>query len=184
MTELRTARLLLRPWRDADYPPFAALNADAEVMRHFPQVLPGRRSDELADRLRAHVDEQGWGLWATEVIGGAAFIGFVGLQPVPFDAPFTPAVEVGWRLARAHWGRGYAPEAARAAAGFAFAELGLSELVSMTVPANLASQRVMQKLGMTHDPADDFDHPRLPHWEHRHHVLYRLSRRRWATLAS
>lgn len=181
-TTLRTARLLLRPWRDADYEPFAELNADPVVTRFFPRTLERVESDAMADRLRARIDETGWGLWAVEVPGVAPFIGFIGLQPVPFAAPFAPAVEVGWRLARPYWGRGYAPEGAREALRFAFDVLGLDEVVSMTIPANEPSQRVMQKLGMSCDPADDFDHPRLPEWEHRRHVLYRHSREEWRNL--
>lgn len=176
---LTTERLVLRPWRDSDYPPFAELNADPEVMRFFPELLDRERSDAMADRIRAHIDDLGWGLWAAEVPGVADFIGFVGLAPIPFEAHFAPALEVGWRLARPYWGRGYAPEGAGAALEFAFDVLAVDEVVSMTTPANLPSQRVMQKLGLSCDPADDFDHPRLPDWEHRRHVLYRLPRARW-----
>src|SRR5436190_18212 len=113
--ELRTPRLLLRRWRDTDRPPFAALNADPLVMEHFPAPLRPEESDDLVDRIEAGFEERGWGLWAVEVPGTTAFAGFVGLNPATFDAPFTPAVEVGWRLAREHWGRGYATEGARAA---------------------------------------------------------------------
>ncbi|MGH8862117.1 MAG: GNAT family N-acetyltransferase [Jatrophihabitantaceae bacterium] len=176
VTTLTTERLILRPWRDDDLALFAALNADPEVMRFFPHTLDRQRSDAMADRIRTRVDEHGWGLWAAEVPDVAAFIGFIGLQPIPFDAPFTPTVEVGWRLAREHWGRGYAPEGAAAALDYAFATLGLDEVVSMTIPDNLPSQRVMQKVGMTRNPADDFDHPTLAHWDRRAHVLYRLRR--------
>ncbi len=176
MRELRTERLLLRPWQPADRAPFAALNADPEVMRHFPSTLDRAASDALADRAAAAVDERGWGLWAVEVPGTAPFIGFIGLAEPSFSAHFTPAVEVGWRLARAHWGKGYAPEGARAALAYGFQVVGLDEIVSMTTTTNIGSQRVMQKLGMTHDPADDFDHPRVPAGPLRRHVLYRLSR--------
>lgn len=175
-TILTTDRLILRQWREDDLEPFAAMNADPEVMRFFPRRLDREASDAMAHRLSLMIDEQGWGLWAVEVAGVAPFIGFIGLAPVPFSAHFTPAVEVGWRLDKAYWGRGYAPEGARAALDHAFTRIGLDEVVSMTIPANRASQRVMQKLGMTRDPADDFDHPALPDWEHRRHVLYRLRR--------
>ena len=178
-TTLTTPRLILRQWRDEDYAPFASLNADPHVMRFFPSVADRERSDAMADRIRARITELGFGLWAAEVPGVAPFIGFIGLQPVPFEAPFGPAVEVGWRLDSRFWGRGYAPEGAAAALEHAFGPLGLDEVVSMTIPANLPSQRVMQKLGMTRDPADDFDHPTLPDWEHRRHVLYRLRREDW-----
>jgi RimJ/RimL family protein N-acetyltransferase len=176
MVSLRTDRLVLRPWREDDLAPFAALNADPEVMRFFPGVLDRERSDQVAHRIAADIDERGWGLWAADIPGSAPFAGFIGLTPVDFEAPFTPAVEVGWRLARAHWGRGYAPEGARAALIYAFDTLRLSEVVSMTIPANLPSRRVMEKLGMHRDPADDFDHPRVATWEHCRHVLYRLRR--------
>lgn len=172
--ELRTERLLLRGWRDEDREPFAALNADPEVMAHFPGPLDRADSDALADRIAARVAASGHGLWAVEVPRVAPFVGFVGLAPIPFEAHFTPAMEVGWRLARAHWGAGYATEAARAALAFAFTDLGLEEVVSITVPENHRSRAVMERIGMTHDPADDFDHPRFePGHPLRRHVLYR-----------
>jgi RimJ/RimL family protein N-acetyltransferase len=175
MTELRTERLLLRQWRDEDYEPFAALNADPEVMRYFPSTMSPAASDALVDRQRALIDERGWGLWAVEVDGSC--VGFVGLAEPSFEAHFTPAIEIGWRLARAAWGRGYATEAARAVAGFAFDVVGLAEIVSFTAVANEPSRRVMERLGMTRDPADDFDHPRLTAGDPlRRHVLYRLRR--------
>jgi RimJ/RimL family protein N-acetyltransferase len=146
-------------------------------MRHFPAVLTRAESDAWALGAQALIAARGWGLWAVEVDRGAPFIGFVGLAQPRFDAHFTPAVEVGWRLAREHWGSGYATEAARAAISFAFDELGLDEIVSFTPVANDRSRRVMERLGMTHDPADDFDHPRLAHGDPlRRHVLYRLRR--------
>jgi 3-dehydroquinate dehydratase / shikimate dehydrogenase len=175
-TTLTTDRLILRQWRESDLEPFAAMNADPEVMRFFPRRLDREASDAMAHRLSLRIDEQGWGLWAVEVPGVAPFIGFIGLAPIPFAAHFTPAIEVGWRLDKSAWGHGYAPEGARAALDFAFDRVGLDEVVSMTIPANLPSQRVMQKLGMTRDPADDFDHPHLPDWEHSRHVLYRIRR--------
>jgi RimJ/RimL family protein N-acetyltransferase len=175
--ELRTERLLLRDWRDTDLEPFAALNADPEVMRYFRGTRSRESSDEFAGRIRAKLHENGWGLWAVEVLGGAPFIGFVGLAEQTFQAHFTPAVEVGWRLARSAWGNGYAPEAARAAIGFGFAELGLDELVSITTVGNAKSRRVMTKLGMTYDPADDFEYPLLEEGHPlRPHVVYRLRR--------
>jgi RimJ/RimL family protein N-acetyltransferase len=174
---MRTERLVMRGWRETDREPFAQLNADPEVMEHFPEPLSRVQSDAFADRIEQGFEERGWGLWALEVDG--TFIGYTGLQPVSFEAHFTPAVEIGWRLARGAWGHGYASEAARAAATYAFAELGLAELVSFTVPANSRSRAVMERIGMTHDAADDFDHPKFPdgHAMHRH-VLYRLSRGR------
>ena len=178
--ELRSERLVLRAWRDDDRAAFAALNADPAVMEFFPSMLSRAESDAMVDRIRQHFDAHGLGLWAVEVPGEAAFIGYVGLVHVPFAAPFTPAVEVGWRIAAAHWGRGYATEAARTALDFGFDRVALGEIVSMTVPANLRSQRVMQKLGMHRTPADDFDHPRLANGHRfRRHVLYRMSRAAW-----
>lgn len=175
---IQTERLLLRQWRDEDLEPFAALNADPGVMEYFPSVLNAAESDAAAAGNRAQIAEQGWGLWAVEVIDTNEFIGFAGLWTVPADYPFVPAVEVGWRLAQAHWGRGYATEAARAAVAFGFGELQLAEIVSMTSVGNARSRRVMEKLGMTREPADDFEHPRIPDGHPlRRHVLYRVEKR-------
>ncbi|HLK91255.1 MAG TPA: GNAT family N-acetyltransferase [Polyangia bacterium] len=172
---LRTERLVLRPWRDDDLPPFAALNADPRVREHFPACLSRVESDASAAKIRSAFEAQGYGLWAVEVVGVAPFIGFIGLAEPGFSAPFTPCVEIGWRLAHAHWGRGYATEGARAALAFGFGPAGLAEIVSMTTPANTRSRHVMEKLGMHRDPAEDFDHPNLaPGSPARRHVLYRL----------
>ena len=177
MDELRTGRLLLRPWREADLPVFAALNADPDVRRWAPGILSRAESDAQAARFQAHIAAHGFGFWAAEIPGVASFIGFVGLQHVTFPAPFTPAVETGWRLARAHWRKGYAAEAARAALAHGFGPLGLSEIVAFTVPENLPSRRVMERIGMHRDPAGDFDHPNLPEGSPlRRHVLYRAAR--------
>jgi len=175
--ELSTERLSLRAWRDEDREPFAALNADPVVMEHYPSTLTRDESDAMVDRIEARFARDGWGLWAVEVVDTGEFTGYVGLSAPAFDAHFTPAVEVGWRLAYAYWGRGYAPEAGWASLDYAFDVIGLDEVVSFTTVANLRSQRVMQKLGMTRDPADDFDHPALPE-DHpmRRHVLYRITR--------
>jgi RimJ/RimL family protein N-acetyltransferase len=174
--ELRTERLLLRRWRPEDRAPFAAMNADPRVMEFFPGLLTPEESDASVGRIEAHFEKHGFGLWAVEVVGVAPFAGFIGLSHPRFEAPFTPCVEIGWRLAAPHWGYGYATEGARAALAFAFETLGLAEIVSFTAAVNLRSRRVMEKLGMTHDPSDDFDHPLLPegHWLRRH-VLYRIS---------
>ena len=177
MTTLRTPRLVLRHWRDSDREPFAALNADPEVRRFFPSTLDRAASDAEADRHAERVDRRGWGLWAVEVVGGPPFIGFVGLNEALFEAPFNPSVEIGWRLARDAWGRGYAPEGAAVVVDHAFDVLGLDEIVSFTAVPNAPSRRVMEKIGMTHDPADDFDHPNVPEGHPlRRHVLYRLLR--------
>jgi RimJ/RimL family protein N-acetyltransferase len=182
--ELTTERLLLRQWRDDDLEPFAALNADPEVMRYFPAPLTPAQSEETAGYIRAMIDRQGWGLWAVEVRGGAPFIGFVGLNRPTFEADFMPTVEVGWRLDRPYWSRGYATEAAAASLTFAFDQLRCPEIVAFTAVANERSRRVMQRLGMSHDPADDFDHPRVPHGPVRRHVLYRISAEQWRERAS
>lgn len=177
----RTPRLLLRRWRASDREPFARLNADPEVMAHFPDVLDRSASDALVDLIERRFADHGFGPWAVEVPGGERFIGFVGLARVGFDAHFTPAVEILWRLARSSWGRGYATEAAREACRIAFADLRLPSIVSFTVPANLRSRAVMERLGMTRDPRDDFDHPKLPEGHRlRRHVLYRLSAALWS----
>ena len=166
---IRTERLVLRQWREDDREPFAALNADPVVMEHFPSTMTREQSDSFVDFNVATIDERGWGLWAVEADG--AFIGFVGLN----EPNFRPGVEIGWRLARAAWGHGYATEAAQAVLAFAKDELGLDEVISFTSTTNLRSQRVMQRIGMTHDPADDFDHPRVEDPRLRRHVLYRLA---------
>jgi RimJ/RimL family protein N-acetyltransferase len=180
VAELATERLLLRQWRDEDLEPYAQLNGDPETMRYFPAPLSREASDAAAEQARRQIEEEGWGLWAVEVVGGASFIGFVGLARPGFEAHFTPAVEVGWRLAREHWGNGYATEAGRAALGYGFDELGLDEIVSFTSRLNEPSWRVMERLGMSRDPADDFEHPGVAHGHPlRLHVLYRLSRASW-----
>ncbi|MSO76833.1 MAG: N-acetyltransferase [Alphaproteobacteria bacterium] len=177
MATLATPRLRLRLWRDDDLPAFAALNGDARVMAFFPGCLDRRESDALAARIRAHFDRHGFGAWAVAALGVAPFIGFVGLTIPAFGAPFMPSVEIGWRLAAAHWGQGYATEAARAALAHGFGPLGLAEIVSFTASANMRSRRLMERLGMRHHPGDDFDHPALPEGHPlRRHALYRLAR--------
>jgi RimJ/RimL family protein N-acetyltransferase len=182
--ELRTSRLVLRRWRPSDREPFAVLNADPIVMEHFVAPLTRTESDDFADRNEAGLDERGYGLWAVEVPGVAPFIGFIGLNPATFDAPFTPAVEVGWRLARDSWGRGYATEGATAALAFAFDELDLDEVLSFTSRLNTRSQRVMERIGMHRDPTGDFEHPSVPFGHPiRPHVLYRIDRTSWESRA-
>jgi RimJ/RimL family protein N-acetyltransferase len=156
--------------------PFAELNSDPEVMRYFPAMLTREESDALATAIRRALERQGWGLWAVEVIDGPSFIGFVGLNDPSFDAHFMPAVEVGWRLGREHWGHGYATEAGQAALEFGFDQLELDQIVAMIGLDNSRSQQVAERLGMTRDPADDFDHPRVPPGPLRRHALYRLDR--------
>ena len=175
-TVLRTPRLVLRHWRPYDREPFAAMNADPVVMAHFPAPLTRAASDALADAIEAHQSARGFGLWALDIPGSAPFAGYVGLSVPGFTAPFTPCVEIGWRLAAAHWGRGYATEAARAVLTHAWEVLELDEVVSFTTAGNARSRAVMTRLGMRYDPADDFDHPRLPPGHPlRRHVLYRVA---------
>lgn len=145
-------------------------------MKHFPALLSREESDALVARIEAHFEQHGFGLWAVEIVEVAPFAGFVGLSVPRFEASFTPCVEIGWRLAAEHWGRGVATEAARRALDFGFTELGLKEILSFTVPENRRSRRVMEKIGMTHDPGDDFDHPLLPAGHPlQRHVLYRIA---------
>jgi ribosomal-protein-alanine N-acetyltransferase len=168
-------RVTLRPWRDEDRAAFAAMNADERVMEFFPKLLSRAESDTSADSIQAHFARHGFGLWAVEVPGIAPFIGFTGLAVPRFTAAFTPCVEIGWRLAVEHWGKGYATEAARLALAYGFETAGLADIVSFTTVANLRSRAVMERLGMRHDPADDFDHPSLPDGHPlRRHVLYRI----------
>lgn len=171
---IRTPRLLLRPWREGDLVPFAALNADPEVMEFFPKPLDRAESDAQAARIREHFDLRGFGRWGVEVPGVADFIGAVGLSVPAFEASFTPCVEVSWRLARAHWGRGYASEAARASLDFGFRELGLAEIVAFTATVNRRSSAVMERIGMARDLGGDFEHPLVPEGHPlRPHILYR-----------
>jgi RimJ/RimL family protein N-acetyltransferase len=170
---LTTPRLLLRGWRPEDREPFAALNASPEVMEHFPNTLTRERSAELVDHFQAGIDERGWGAWAVERKEDGAFIGFIGLVPVNFDADFTPATEVGWRLDKPYWGNGYATEGARASLEYAFGTLGLDRVVSFTALTNHRSEAVMVRIGMTR--MGEFDHPRLPEGHRlRRHVIYEV----------
>lgn len=175
--ELRTDRLWLRRWLPDDREPFAQLNSDPRVVEFLRSALSREESAARADRIEAHFEKYGFGLWAVEVPGVTRFAGFVGLAVATFEAPFTPCVEIGWRLAAEHWNRGYATEGARAAMEFGFRWLQLEEIVSFTVPRNVRSRRVMEKIGMTRSASDDFDHPLLPEGHPlRRHVLYRLAR--------
>jgi RimJ/RimL family protein N-acetyltransferase len=182
---VETERLILRRWTAADREPFARMNADPRVMEFFPAALSPQQSDDLLDRIEDHFRQHGFGLCAVQRRDSGEFAGFVGLMIPSFEAHFMPGVEIGWRLASEHQGRGLATEGARAMVRCAFDKLGLDGLVSMTVPANVPSRRVMEKVGMTHDPADDFDHPRLPAGHPlRRHVLYRLGNRQTTSAAS
>jgi len=182
-TELHTPRLVLRQWRDEDRADFAALNADPEVMRYFPACLDRGQSDALIEQVRRHVAEHGFGWWVVQHRDSGAFIGATGLMHVGFAAPFVPAVEIGWRLARAHWRQGFAREAACAALASGFEHLGLRAIVSFTVADNRPSQGVMQAIGMRRDRAGDFEHPALAEGHPlRRHVLYRLPRGEWEAM--
>ena len=174
---MSSSRLLLRTWREADREPFARINADLRVMQYFPGTLSRQESDAMVDRVIAHFERHRFGLYAAELRETGQFVGFIGLNIPTFEAHFTPCVEIGWRLDAAFWNQGLATEGAREVVRYAFEGLGLPELVSFTTVGNLASRRVMEKLEMTHDPADDFDHPRIAEGHPlRRHVLYRLRR--------
>jgi RimJ/RimL family protein N-acetyltransferase len=180
MTELTTPRLRLRHWLPADLPPLTELNADPLAMQYMPRPLSAEQSHALAAGAESALAARRFGLWAVELASRREFVGFVGLNEPSFEAHFMPCMEVLWRLLPRHWGCGYATEAARACLAFAFGELGRDEVVAFTVPANLRSRAVMERLGMTHDERDDFEHPRLSVADPlRHHVLYRLPRATW-----
>lgn len=179
--ELRTERLWLRQWREEDREAFRAMNADARVMEFMPKMLTAKESDALVDRMARHFEEHGFGGFAVEVQECGRFAGFIGLAIPRFEAAFMPAVEIGWRLGVDLWGRGLATEGAKEVVRFAFEDVGLKDLVSFTALGNRGSRRVMEKLGMTHDPLEDFEHPRIEEGHPlRHHVLYRLRREDWA----
>jgi ribosomal-protein-alanine N-acetyltransferase len=172
---ITTERLLLRRWKPEDLEPFAAMNADPLVMRFFPSMLTREQSLDGVKRVEAHFERHGWGLFAAE--HESEFIGYIGLFHVPFQASFTPAVEIGWRLAAQYWNRGLATEGARACLDFGFSKLGLAEIVAFTATSNAPSMRVMEKIGMLHDVGGDFDHPRVAQGHPlRRHVLYRAKR--------
>ena len=180
---LETPRLRLRQWRDSDVDPFAEMGRDAQVMACLPRLYTRDEAQAIFERNRDFIEERGYGFWALEEIGGAPFIGFVGIKDVLFDAPFTPAVEIGWRLARAYWGKGYASEAARAALAYGFEELGLDEIVAFLLAENQRSAHVCERLGMRRDPSGDFEHPKfsadtrsVAGYAQRPHILYRISR--------
>lgn len=172
---IKTQRLILRPWRPEDLEPFAKLNADPRVREFFPSILTREESDRSAEIMSREIKNQGWGFWAVSAPGVADFIGMIGIDHVHFEAPFTPAVEIGWRLSHEFWGKGYATEGAYAALQFAFDSLHLDEVVAFTAVKNRRSRAVMEKLGMHHTPADDFDHPKVPDGNPvKRQVLYRI----------
>ncbi|MDX6330521.1 MAG: hypothetical protein QOI83_2904 [Streptomycetaceae bacterium] len=164
---------MLRRWRESDLEPWATVNADPEVREHLGDLLTPEQSDASVALFQAEFDERGHGWWAVEVLATGGFIGFAGLDPVDEGMPFT-GVEVGWRPARPAWGHGYATEAALACLGFGFEPLALSEILAVTTVTNVRSQAVMRRIGMTRDPADDFDDPSVPDGPLRRNVLYRI----------
>jgi len=180
--EIHTERLVLRGWRDSDKLPYSLLNADPEVMEHFPSTLTADQSDDMVDRMAAIWETRGFGLWAAERLDTHQCIGFIGLSEPSWHVDgLTPCIEVGWRLAKQHWGHGFAPEGAKAALQYAFDHVRLpnDEVVSFTTTRNLKSQRVMQKIGMTLDPAREFDHPMTPGWIGQRHVVHVIDRPTW-----
>jgi RimJ/RimL family protein N-acetyltransferase len=179
LIEFETDRLYLRQWMEADREPFARLNADSRVMEFLPSLLDRAASDAMVDRLQAEIFDRGWGLWAVESKQERQFIGFVGLHIPKADLPFSPCVEIGWRLAFDFWGKGYASEAARGALAVGFEQLCLPEIVSFTTITNRRSRQVMERLGMSQEPKT-FKHPSLPDgYSLCEHCLYRLSKEQW-----
>lgn len=177
--EFTTQRLLMRQWRESDRAPYASLNADPEVMRFFPGTQSREASDRSIDAWSAELEERGWSNWAVEALGCGTFIGFIGLSVPKRALPFMPCVEIGYRLAKEHWGKGYATEGAKAVLNLAFTQLALDEVVSFTALVNLPSRAVMERIGMT-NTGDDFDHPAVPEGSVlRRHCLYRINRARW-----
>ncbi|MBK1885599.1 GNAT family N-acetyltransferase [Marinobacter sp. DY40_1A1] len=178
LIEFETERLFLRQWQESDFKSFATLNADPKVMEYFPEPLSGQASTEMAEKIHSLIKQRGWGFWAVEVKDAEPFIGFCGLHVPTATLPFSPCVEIGWRLSSAHWGKGYASEAARGALGVAFQHLELPEIVSFTTVGNQRSRRVMERIGMKY--SGEFEHPSLPKGSLlRSHVLYRLRREQW-----
>ena len=173
--ELRTDRLLLRRWRGSDLEPWAAMNADPEVREHLGDLMTRKQSDASVARFLAEFEQRGYGWWAVEELATGSFIGFAGLDLVDAEMPFA-GVEIGWRLARPAWGKGYATEAARTVLSFGFETLSLPEILAVTTAGNTRSQAVMRRIGMTRDPADDFDDPTVPDGSLKRNVLYKIAR--------
>lgn len=178
--EIRTARTLLRQWKDSDADAWAAMNADPAVRRHFPKVNARADSQGEMDRIRAGIAQRGWGMWALEIPGVLPFAGFVGLSAPGFPAPWQPAVEIGWRLPVEAWGKGYATEAAEASLYFAFEHLRLPQVIALSVVTNKPSHAVMERLGMVPWPGMEFDHPRVPpDWALKRHLVHRIAQSAW-----
>lgn len=181
MATLDTERLILRPWKYSDFEPFAEMSADQKVMEYFPSILDRKEAISLAERIQNEINEDGYGFWACELKRTHQFMGFIGIRSPRVQLPFSPCVEIGWRLAQRFWGQGFAVEGARKCLNYGFQELGLSEIVSFTYEGNFKSRRVMEKLGMIRDFQFDFDHPKVEdgHWL-RPHVLYRIQADKFA----
>jgi RimJ/RimL family protein N-acetyltransferase len=174
---ITTERLLLRPWKDDDFLPYAEMNADARVREFFPSILSREQSDAEIRYIQSAHDRDGFTFFATELISTGEFVGFIGMVAMTFAIPSLgqPAIEIGWRLAHRHWGKGLATEGARAVVRYGFETVKLKEIVAITVPTNVRSRHVMEKIGMKHIPELDFDHPRIPEdYTFRKHVLYRV----------
>lgn len=179
VVELSTDRLLLRQWKEEDFPLFAKMNSDPVVMEYYPSILSEDESNAMARKLRALISERSWGFWAVETIKENTFIGFVGLHEPTYDLPVTPCIEVGWRLGKEWWGNGYATEAARESLRFAFEELGLGEVYSFTSVSNKKSWSVMERLNMS-NTGNNFEHPIIPEGHAlREHVLYKITKEQW-----
>lgn len=173
---IRTERLILRQWRKEDLKPFAALNADPRVMECFFAMKSREESDQMVKRMAEYIEIKGWSFWAVSTIDANAFIGMIGLENIQMEFPFAPAVEIGWRLAYEHWGKGYATEGAKACLKYGFEKLKLKEIVAFTTAGNTRSRNVMEKIGMHRNPKDDFDHPHIPaNHPLVRHVLYRIA---------
>lgn len=177
---IQTKRLILRQWNNEDLEPFAKMNADPLIRKYFASILTQAESDKIAKLFSSEIENLGYGFWALSAINVSNFIGFTGIKPVDFESHFTPAFEIGWRLAREYWGSGYATEAAKAALIYGFEHLDLDEVVSFTNIDNRRSRLVMERIGMKHTTIDDFDHPNLPIGHKlRKNVLYRLKKEDW-----
>jgi len=179
IVELETDRLRLRQWKDSDFPIFAEMNADPIVMEYYPSTLKKQESDEVAKTFQSLILERGWGFWALERKSDEKFVGFVGLHEPQPDLPFSPCVEIGWRLAKKYWGEGYATEAAKQALKFAFEVLLLSNVYSFTSVLNLRSRAVMERLNMV-NVNQNFLHPKVPDGSPlKEHVLYKITKDKW-----
>lgn len=184
MIIIETARLILRHWRADDGAPLTLINQDPQVMEHLPKRLTSAETRAMIQRINHCIEQRGFGLWAVALKQSGVLIGFIGLSTPAFEAPFTPCVEIGWRLSAAHWGQGYATEGAKAALAYGFTQLLLQEIVAFTVPENQRSLRVMQQIGMQRDLQGDFAHPKFPR-DHglSRHLLYRIQRSDWEILS-